>query len=171
MSILSLKIPDVTEKYKLYSVPVGRASNLVFTIWAVFGGFILHFLLSNYLTVLLRPSYEIPVETADDLINRDITPFMMPGSELYKQMIATSSDPTYQEISRRLVIAKDWDEYDDMLRKVTSTGLFAEIGRVPGWPTPEEEFKYWYRSSETLPGDNPMSGHLVNKKWPLKKVL
>ena len=137
----------------------------------MFGGFILHFLLSNYLTVLLRPSYEKPVETAADLINRDITPFMMPASELYKQMLQMSSDPTYQEISRRLVIAKDWDEYDDMLRKVTSTGLFAEIGRVPGWPTPEEEFKYWYRSSETLPGDNPMSGHLVNKKWPLKKVL
>ena len=94
----------------------------------MFGGFILHFLHSNYLTVLLKPSYEEPVETAADLIKRDITPFIMPGGEMYKQFFAASSDPIYQEISRRLVIAKDWDEYEDMVRQVISTGLFADIG-------------------------------------------
>ena len=166
----SLKIPDVTEQLRRDSVTRTRASNLVYTIWAVWGGFILHFLLSNYLTVLLRPSYEEPVETAADLIKRDITPFYQPGGEIHRQFFAASSDPIYQEISRRLVIAKDWDEYDDMVSKVTSSGLFAQIGTEPGWPTPEEKFKDWYRSSETIAGDNPYAGHLANKKWPLKKV-
>ena len=74
--------------------------------------------------------------------------------------------------SKTLVIAKDWDEYDDMLRKVTSTGMFAAIGTVPDpWTVPEEDYKYWYRSSETLGGDNPYMVHLANKKWPLKKVF
>ena len=126
------KIPDVTERLRQDSEGRTRASNLVFTIWAVFGGFILHFLLSNYLTVLLRPSYEEPVETAADLIKRDITPFLFPGTEIYKEFFAASSDPVYQEISKRLVIAKDWDEYKDMVRKVTSTGLFADIGHSAG---------------------------------------
>ena len=72
MSFFRMKIPDVIERHPKYSVPLGRSSNLVFTIWAVFGGFILHFLLSNYLTVLLRPSYEEPLETAVDLISRDL---------------------------------------------------------------------------------------------------
>ena len=137
----------------------------------MFGGFILHFLLSNYLTVLLRPSYEEPVETAADLIKRDITPFMKPYSDMYKQFFAASSDPVYQEMSRRLVIAKDWDEYGDMVQKVTSTGLFSEIQKLPPtWLVSEEEFKDWYRSSETMVGTNQFGGHLLNKKWPLKKV-
>ena len=168
----SFKIPDVTERLPRDSVGRTRASNLVFTIWAVFGGFILHFLLSNYLTVLLRPSYEEPVDTASDLIRRDITPFYIPGGELFRQAFAASSDPKFQEISRRLVIAKDWDEYEDMVSKVTSTGLFADIGPEPDTSyVLEEEYKYWYRSSETIGGLNPYRGHLVNKKWPLKNVL
>ena len=147
-------------------------SNLVYTIWAVFGGFILHFLLSNYLTVLLRPNYEEPVETAKDLVKRDISPFSTPGSEIYRQFFAASNDPTYQEISRRLVIAKDWDDYDDMMHKVTSTGTYSQIGTVPDiYFVPEEEYKQWYQSTETIGGNYPYQIHLSNKKWPLKKVL
>ena len=146
------------------------SSNLVYTIWVVFGGFILHFLLCNYLTVLLRPSYEEPVETAADLIKRDITPFLYPGAEIYIQFFEASTDPTYQEISKRLVIANDWDTNHDMVRKVTSTGKFAGIGSIPPWPVPEEEYKNWYRSSQTIRGFHPYGGTLSNKKWPLKKV-
>ena len=134
----------------------------------MFGGFILHFLLCNWLTVLLTPSYEEPVETAKDLINRDITPTLQPGEEIWVQFFAASPDPIYQEISRRFVIAKDWDDYDDMALKVISSGLFADIGTVP-WAY-EEEWKDWYRSSETIPGDYPYGLHLSNEKWPLKKV-
>ena len=166
-SFPSFKIPNVTEE--LRKTERTYASNFVFTIWAVFGGFILHFLLSNYLTVLLRPKYEKPVETTADLIKRNITPFLSPGHESYIKFYASSSDPNYQEISQRLVIAKDYYEYDEMSLKVISTGMYADIATLPyAYP---EEFKYWYRSSEPLPGDNPYSGHLVNKKWPLKKVL
>ena len=137
-SIFSFKIPDVTERLRQDSEGRTRASNLVFTIWAVFGGFILHFLLSNYLTVLLRPRYEEPVETAADLIKRDITPFYMPGGEIYRQIFAASSDPVYQELSRRLVIPKDWDKHGDMLNKVITTGMFARIGTFPLTKTEEE---------------------------------
>ena len=74
----------------------------------MFGGFILHFLLCNYLAVLLNKSYEEPVETVEDLIKRDITPYLGPGREYYKQWFAASPDPSYQELSQRLVIAKDY---------------------------------------------------------------
>ena len=166
------KIPVVTEGLRQDTVGRTGASNLVFTIWAVFGGFILHFLLSNYLTVLLRPSYEEPVDTAADLIKRDITPFINPGADIYVQFFAASSDPVYQEISRRFVIAKDWEEYGDMVRKVTTTGLFAHLGTTPaGWVVKVKDWKDWYRSTETIGGFNPYGVHLANKKWPLKKVL
>ncbi len=135
------------------------------------GGFILHFLLSNYLTVLLTPSYEEPVETAKDLIKRNITPILWPTGAIYVQLFAASPDPIYQEISRRLVIAKDWEEYDDMLSKVISTGMFADMGTTPWILNSTDEYNDWYRSTETIPGDYPYAVHLSNKKWPLKKVL
>ena len=163
------KIPDATERLRQDSEGRTRASNLVFTIWAVFGGFILHFLLSNYLSVLLRPSYEKPVDTAADLIKRNITPFVTPGGEIYRQLFAASSDPNYQEISRRLVFSKDRHEYYKMALKVISTGNYAHIGTTPYAIT--EDYYKWYRSSETIGGTNPYVGHLINKKWPLKKVL
>ena len=93
------------------------ASNLVYTVWAVCGGFILHFLLSNYLTVLLRPIHEKPVESAADLIKRDIIPFYFPGAEFWIPFFASSPDPNYQEISEKLVIPKDWDEYEAMVKQ------------------------------------------------------
>ena len=166
----SIKIPDVTERLGRHTVGRTFASNLIFTIWAVFGGFILHFLLSNYLSVLLRPTYETPVETAEDLVKRDIIPFMSDGFEIYKQLFAASTDPNYQELSRRLIIAKDWDEYKDLCRKVNSTGLYADIQNLPNWYNSTAEWDYWYKSSETIAGDFPYTLHLKNKKWPLKKV-
>ena len=167
-----LRITDVTERHPREAVKVGRSSNLVYTIWAVFGGFILHFLLSNYLTVLLRPRYEKPVETAADIITRDVTPFYFPGGDIWKQFFADSPDPHYQEIAKRLHIAKDYDEFDSMLRKVTSTGLYAQIGVLPSQRVVKvEEYKNWYRSAEAIAGTFPYGMHLLNKKWPLKKVL
>ena len=112
------------------------------------------------------------MDTAADIIERDITPFLMPGAEIWRSFLANSPDPNYQEISRRILHVKDWDEYYNLVRKVTSTGLYTEIGTVPTTSVvTEEEHKNWYRSSEMISGDNPYAVHLLNKKWPLKKVL
>ena len=112
------------------------------------------------------------MDTAADIIKRDITPFLSPGAEIWISFFANSPDPNYQEISRRFVIAKDYDEYVDMVRKVISTGLYAEIRTVPScFYDCTKEFKDWYRSSDTISGKYPYEVHLSNKKWPLKKVL
>ena len=175
----SFKIPDVNERHPRYSVGKTWASNIAFTIWAVWGGFILHFLLSNYLSVLLRPSYERPVETAADLIGRDITPFDYPGGGFAIDFFADSPDPNFQEISRRIYIPKDWEEFYAMADKVTSTGTFSMFGTLP--PVNYENIKTqrdldrvyekWYRSTETIAGNYPYQIHLLNKKWPLKNVI
>ena len=120
----------------------------------------------------MTPSYEEPVETAKDLIKRDLIPFYGPGGDIYKQTFAASPDPIYQEISRRLVIPNNFDEYEDLIRKVTSTGIYAQMRPFPDpWYVEEEELKDWYRGTETIAGDYPYQVHLLNKKWPLKKVL
>ena len=96
-------------------------------------------------------------------------PFFLQEQRFGDNFFAASQDPIYQEISRRLVIAKGLDEYEDMVRKVISTGMYAQIGSEP-WAY-EEDYKDWYKSTETIGGTNPYGVHLSNKKWPLKKVL
>ena len=172
MFVLRLRIPDVRGRHPKDLVPAGRSNKFTYTIWAVFGGFILHFLLSNYLTVLLRPRYEEPVETASDLIKRNITPVYVPMGKIIVKIFAGSPDPNYKEISRRIVVAKDLEEYEDLVSKVTSTGKFAVLGDVPDPSVPAEEYNNWYRSTEAVVGlYPPYNFHLTNKKWPLKKVI
>ena len=82
---------------------------------------------------------------------------------------------TRQIPTRRFYITKDYDEYEDMVLKVASTGLYAEIGSEP-WgiqssDSPEEELKKYFRSSEAIAGTFPYFVYLSNKKWPMKKVL
>ena len=69
-------------------------------------------------------------------------------------------------------MAKDWVDFQDLSRKVISTGMYAGIGIVPFCFQEDcrEENRDWYRSSNTISGDYPYKVHLSNKKWPLKKV-
>ena len=158
-------------KYKQIAGTGGRASNLLYLLWAIFGGFILHILLCNLLSVLLRPIYQKPVDTTKDLINTEITPFLVPGSEFVVQFFADSLDPSYREVSKRFKIAKDWNEYDELVLKVPSTGLYAQLGNRPDyWLVPIENHKDWYRSAETIQLGGLFAGALTNKKWPLQKV-
>ena len=103
------------------------------------------------------------METAADLIKRDIIPFYYPGAEIFRQFFAASPDLNYQELSEKLIIPKDWDDYAATVTKMFSTGSYAHIGGMAK--------ATMYKSSETIGGFNPYSLHLSNKKWPLKKVL
>ena len=69
----------------------------------MFGGFLLHILLCNLLTVLLKPRYEEPVNSAHDLIERNITPFTGPFRETDAEFgirvyFSTFPDPVYKEV-------------------------------------------------------------------------
>ena len=110
------------------------------------------------------------MDTAKDLVKRNIIPFLPPGAGIWKHFFAASNDSNYQEISQRLIIAKDHDEFGDMASKVISTGMYADMQTLP-WVDYEEEYQDWYRSTETIAELIPYKVHLSNKKWPLKKVL
>ena len=135
---------------------------MTYLLWAVFGGWILHFLLSNYLTVLLKPRYEEAVETASDVNNRNITIVQNPGGESWIPFFAKKSEPIYQNLSQRFVIAKDWCEYQQMANDIVSdrsNGTTATIGTVPSTTdTSEEEYSKWYRSAERISWNQPIRG-------------
>ena len=122
--VFRIRIPNVNEGHPLYSTGRTLSINLVYTIWAVFGGFILHFLLSRYLTVLLKQGYEEPVDTAADLIRRDITPILPRSYTIYVQIFANSPDPIYQELSRKLYICKTRKQYLDYFGQMKDKNIF-----------------------------------------------
>ena len=113
MKICRLHIVDPTER-TLTFIGTGFSSNVVFITWAVFGGFILHFLMSNYLTVLVKPTFEKPIETLQDMIDRNIIPYYIPGGTIYKKAMLDSGDKNLEELGRRLVIPRDYDHYYDL---------------------------------------------------------
>ena len=57
-----MKILKITE-YKNF-LQKGFSSNFVFILWCISGCFMTHILLANYLTALIKPSYDKPIETA-----------------------------------------------------------------------------------------------------------
>ena len=66
--------------------PFGVSSRLIFAVWCVCGGFLLHFLECNFLTILLKPNYEKPMDTAEDVLDRGVTVLWYPYYDYYKEM-------------------------------------------------------------------------------------
>ena len=166
--IFRIRIPKVNEVYPQYSVGRTLSTNLVYTIWAVFGGFILHFLLSNFLTVLLRRNFAEQVDTAADLIRRDITPILPRSYKIYVDIFANSPDPIYRNLSQKLYICKHKEQYINyknqmIIRKLRNVAIMqSQPSHVRGT---------LYFSKEVVKGRYHFPGSIANKKWPLKKVF
>ena len=54
---------------------------MVLLLWCVWGGFLLHILECNYLTVLLKPTYEKPIDSLEDVIERGLKIIDTPGTQ------------------------------------------------------------------------------------------
>ena len=99
MTILRFQVPT---GFKL----LGLSSRFIVILWAVFGGFLYHILLSNYLTVLIKPSYDAPVDTAQDVWDRGLIINIVPVGAIWKQFLEVSGIPIYNKLAERVVLAK-----------------------------------------------------------------
>ena len=79
---------------------------MIFLMWSVCGGFLLYFLTSNYLSVLMKPSYQKPVETSEDVIARNLTIIEGPGAESVLEAAKNSPFPIVRELAKRTLVAK-----------------------------------------------------------------
>ena len=132
----------------------------------MFGGFILHFLLSNYLTVLLKPSWEEPVENAADLNKRNITPVVTRNQKIYVQIFDSSPDEEYQILSQRVLVANNFSMYKSYMQEARQGYVYAVMS-----PRPNRVTDIGHYSSEVVKGRYHFPGSIANKKWPLKKVF
>ena len=103
------------------SLDLGISSTMAFLLWAIWGGFIAYMLEANYLTVLLgkhhsfhftksfvwqlslAPSYEPPIHTVEDILERDIKVFVCAGCDFHQQLLETSPQIKYQKLAKQWV--------------------------------------------------------------------
>ena len=127
----------------------GFSSSLVLLTWAVWAGFILHMLLSNYLAVLMKPNFEQPIRNAADVVasNKDI--FYTPRAAYIKGLFATSSDPNYAELGQnRFYIPASWPEFFELFIQVIKQNDIIFMGPYLTASQQSPKFGYWYKSEQ-----------------------
>ena len=132
--------------------------------------------LCNLLTEMFRPRFEDPIDSAKDVLEKNITVFE--HQYFYVGTITTllnlnSNSSEWTHIAENMVPVKDWDEYNYYTkhyihgnRTETSGGTHAFLGPYLGkYDLAIAPADKWWRSFEKLPGMNPYAGYLTNKKW------
>ena len=79
---------------------------MVLLMWCVWGGFLLHILECNYLTTILKPVYEKPIDTAEDIIERGITIINVPGRESMVEVQKGSPFWLARKLAENMYVAK-----------------------------------------------------------------
>ena len=117
----------------------------------------------------MEPQFEEPLDTAKQLVEKNITLYGVAGSEIWKQFLLESSIDEYKILGENFLIP-DWDDFYNIAEyDVIGAGTHAYMAsRIsPG----KLEFGRWYRSKEKLAGHFPYAGYLTNKKWHLNEVI
>ena len=117
---------------------------------------------------MLKPRFEEPIDSAKQLIENNITLFEVPGGEYLVQFLANSPIPEYQTLSKRLIIANNWDEYFDLSEYgIIGNGTHAKATFVlDQW---EKSLGRWWKGN-LVQGDYPYAGYLSDKKWHLNEA-
>ena len=84
----------------------GFASNMVLLLWCVCGGLLAHMLEANYLTMLMKPVYEMPVDTPQDIIDRGLTVLSAPGTESMVENLKNSPSKITRTLAEKTFVTE-----------------------------------------------------------------
>ena len=62
-------------------------------------------------------SYEKPVDTSVDMVEKGIIPIGIPGGEMWKQAFLSSTNPYIQKLGEMMYIPTTWDDYYEVMPK------------------------------------------------------
>jgi apolipoprotein N-acyltransferase len=89
--------------------------NFVLITWALCGGLFVYAFLANFRTMLLMPQYEKTIDSAQDILDRGMIPFVLYGGYYYRGFLLQSSNPTYKKLGEIAVVPKDRDQWLKMI--------------------------------------------------------
>ena len=61
---------------------------------------------ANFLTILLKPVYEKPIDTAKDVLDRGLTVIHPPGTESIVEMLKNSPSEVTRTLAERTIVPK-----------------------------------------------------------------
>ena len=122
----------------------------------------------------MKPNFEPPVHTVRQILNRNITLYMGPGSYAWKNFFSKSNFPELREVARTMIITKSWDEYDTLTKHgLLSSGTHTQLTSYMyefelEWGREYNHYRGFYKG-ERLYNDYPYNGYFTSKNWHLNE--
>ena len=79
---------------------------MLFFLWSICGGFLVLFSESLILDVILKKYYEDPVDTAQDVIDRNLSVIFLPGRESLVEILKNSPSNITRTLAERATVPK-----------------------------------------------------------------
>ena len=145
--------------------PKGFSVNFVLLTWALFGGLFIYAFLANFRTMLLMPQYGKPIDSAEEVMERGMIPFVYGGVDYYKHVLLHSSIPVYHKLGEIVVGTKDYDEYlKKMNEDILGANTHVYLGYLDDY---DRSLGKFHESKDVLEGSDPSVVDILNKKWSL----
>ena len=77
---------------------------MVLLLWCVCGGLLAHMLEANYLTILVKPSYEKAIDTAEDVLDMGLSVITIPGAESILEEYKNSPSKITRTLAERTIV-------------------------------------------------------------------
>ena len=100
----SFRVPILTNDRS--RIPLRFSSAMTLLLWCVCGGFLLHILECNYLSVLVKPNYERFIDTSLDIIDMNLTIIWPPRREAILDMLRNSPSSLSRELADRSYVTE-----------------------------------------------------------------
>ena len=123
----------------------------------------------------MRPRFEDPIDTARDMVEKNITLIELNFyHQRTKNRLLSQNHPDFEKISENMITAKDFGEYEEFcLKYIIQNGTHAIMRKSLNHYLLKLSPKHmdgWWRSSETVYVGSKYSNYFSNKRWTLNEV-
>ena len=155
---------------RLWLVSPGFSGNLLLLSWSLMGGFLVFFCLSLWRQAgLLPPMYEDAIDTAAEILKREIIPFLNSQGGFWIDFLRQSDNPVYQQLAEITINPEDDYEISKLIKEMHEEGTLVYLNNAI-WSDLAKLGDYHF-GKEVLEGDSPYTYFLLNKLWPLNEQL
>ena len=142
--------------------PRGSSANSIFIIWSLFAAVISYGFLAIFRDILIVPVFDKPVDTARDVVEYGLLPFVIDGGNYQRTHLLNSPSADYQYIGSITYVPTTWQELERMQQEeILQDGTHVYIGNIGAY---EKAWGKWHISWEHIGGLSPFTVYILNKK-------
>ena len=104
MNVSFIRVPLIINQALM--INFGLASKMTFLLWCVCGGLLLHMFESTFFSMLIKPVYETPINTAQDVLDRGLPVIITPGTESLVEIYKNSPSSITRQLAERIIVPK-----------------------------------------------------------------